>query len=210
MAFGAGAIASRLLLDFSNFAGGFAQVRSLVGSFPSLISSFMANPLLGLAHVATEAMESVKGAVESVVASVHQVTVEANKAGVSSGFLKQLGAAGKTVDADLGSIAHGVAFLARNAAEAADGLDKAREKYNDTLKKHGKAAADAEFELQGPAKAFADLGIAVTDAAGKIKPTEQLFFEVADAIKALPDAGAADARRRWTCSAAAGSRWCRS
>lgn len=82
--------------------------------------------------------------------------------GVNVEALQRLGHAAELSGVGVSNMRAALGQLVRNAGEAANGSEQAR-------------------------KRFADLGVSVTDAAGNLKGTDQLFMEVADAIAATPN-----------------------
>jgi hypothetical protein len=92
---------------------------------------------------------------------IRAVQINAAIAGVSESFFKGIAGAARESGIGAEELAHSLAFLSRNAAEAAEG--------NATV-----------------AASFAKLGVAVKDSAGNIRPTEAIFNDVVDAIAALP------------------------
>jgi phage-related protein len=163
MPFDSGSIASVLGLDVSPFAQGMLQAQGIAQLFPSVVTNFLANPLLGMIAVAKEAAGAVADAFTSIGDAADNAGEAAAKVGVSVSFLTTVG----KVAADAGSSVEGFAdslrFLGKNAADVLDG--------------------NAEM-----AKAFRSLGVSVTDATGRLKGTEPLFYEVVDAMNALPSA----------------------
>src|SRR5690348_3559047 len=121
MSFDAGAITGSLELDISHFAHGMIEATSISELFPEVVRSFMANPLLGLIDLAEEAAKSIREAFESTSEAVHALGVESIRAGVSAQFLEGLGDAARSQKVGIEEIAHSMAFLNRNIAEAASG-----------------------------------------------------------------------------------------
>jgi TP901 family phage tail tape measure protein len=163
-------ISSTLGLDVSPFAKGIAEANGLASAFGSTVATFMANPLLGVIQIASQAGRAIVSGFGAAIDAIREIGSAADDAGeaaerlgVSVEFLTGIGAA----FADAGSSAQGFSealkFLNKNAGEAAQG--------NKDL-----------------ASAFAQIGVSVTGAGGELKGTEQLFFEVADAIASLPTA----------------------
>jgi hypothetical protein len=174
MSFDAGAITSKLGLDVSGFSKGMLEANSIASIFPQTVTNFMANPMLGFLGVVKSVFSQAKQIVEGFTLGVKGAFLElaheadnlgeaAEKVGVSVGFLSGVGTVASDAGASLESLGEAMKFLNNNAADAAS----------------GNAVT---------AKAFADLGMSVRDAAGNLKSGETLFFEVADAIKELPTA----------------------
>ena len=100
----------------------------------------------------------VLGAVEAADA-VEKTSV---KLGISTDALQELQHAANLSGVDAGSLAGSLGFLARNSAEAARGTLQAQE-------------------------GFTALGIGVTDAHGKVLPTEDLLMRVAGAMEGVKE-----------------------
>lgn len=162
MSFDAGSIMSTLGLDASPYAGGMLQATSIAQMFPSTVTAFMANPLLGVISLTKDVASAVSAMVASAIStleSMDNIGDMAANLGVSAGFLDSFQAVGKMNGAnDAGEI---LKFLAKNAADAAHGSDTA-------------------------AAAFRRLGVNVRDATGNIRPVADLLFDVADGMKAIP------------------------
>jgi methyl-accepting chemotaxis protein len=169
MSFSAGSIFSTLGLDISNFESGFLQSQALMETMPSAVSSFMASPLLGLVNIAETAMEGVIAAIREGISVVNEMGEKfdhlgetAQRAGVSVEFLTGVGAAAKDAGSSVEGVADAMKFLNNNAADAATGSETA-------------------------AAAFAQIGVSVTDGAGKLRSGESIFYDVADAIARIED-----------------------
>lgn len=161
MSFDAGAITSTLGLDISPFGKGMLEANALAAVFPQTVTTFLANPLLGLISIAEKAASAIKSAFVGVASAADNAGEAAEKVGVSVEFLTGIGAVAKDAGSSVEGLGDAMKFLNNNAADAAAGNQTA-------------------------IKAFGDLGISVTDAAGQLKGGEAIFFEVADAIASLP------------------------
>src|SRR4051812_30144664 len=129
MSFDAGAIVGSLEFDISPYAQGMLEATSIAHLFPHIVQEFLANPLLGLIGIAEEAAHFIREAFESVAEAAHDLGIEAERAGVSAGFLGKIGAAAKGSKTSIEEVAHSMAFLNRNAAEAAAGNKTAMESF---------------------------------------------------------------------------------
>jgi hypothetical protein len=156
-------IASVLGLDVNPFTSGMSQVTSVASVFPSVVTSFMGGPLLGLIDIASSAASAIKSAFLDVAASADNAGESAQKLGVSTEFLTGMGRAAADAGASMDSFQDALKFVNKNAAEAAGGSK----------------------EVQA---AFASIGVSVKDASGNMKGTEALWAEVAAGINAIPDA----------------------
>jgi hypothetical protein len=163
MSFSAGAITGSIGLDISEYSHSMLEATSIAHIFPSTVTSFLASPLLGLVDIAKRAGEAIVGAFTSVGRAADNAGEAAERAGVSVEFLTSVGAAAKDSGSSVQGLGDALKFLNNNAADAASGNEQT-------------------------AKNFTDLGVSVTSAGGKLKGTEALFFELADAIAKLPTA----------------------
>lgn len=160
MSFDAGAITSTLGIDVSPFAQGMLQANAIMSVFPQSVTNFLANPLLGLIGLAKDAAAALKNVFMSVGKAADDMGEAADRAGVSVEFLSTVGQVAKDSGSSVQGLGEALKFLGNNAADAAAGNEAA-------------------------IKAFASIGVEFADASGKIKPAEQLFYQVADAIKGL-------------------------
>jgi phage-related tail protein len=154
-----GGILISLGLDSAQFTTGLKKAESNLASFGKTAA-------IGLAAVATAAVAAssalglaVKGAIDHADA----LSKSAQKAGVTVEALSRLEYAAKLSDVSLEGLTSGLAKLAKAMSDA-------------TISKTSTAAI-----------AFKALGVSVTDATGKLRPTEVVFNEVADKLAQLED-----------------------
>lgn len=159
--FDAGSIASSLGLDLSEFSAGFIQAESIMRIFPAQVTTFLANPLLGLIDIAKSAASAVKGAVLEIANAADNAGEAAERAGVTVEWLTRL----QPVAADAGASA---------------------EELGNSLKFLNKATGEAFAGNKTALASFENLGISILDAGGNLKSTQTLFMDVANAIAALP------------------------
>lgn len=168
--FDAGGISGFLNLDTSGFTGGMLNAEAMMQAFPQVVTSFLANPLLGFIEVGKMAADAAIAvgsawldAIKQIGGAADDAGETAAKLGVSTEFLTGWGAA----FADAGSSAEGLAdalkFLNKNAAEAAGGSETA-------------------------VKAFNQLGISQDFVKANLGNTEAMARKVFDALGALPTA----------------------
>lgn len=104
-------------------------------------------------------------AIKGQIDSADELSKAASKFGIPIEALSQLAYAGKLSDVSLDTLGTALGRLSRNMADAAAG--------------------------SGPAvAAFANLGVSATDAEGNLRPTQDVLFDVADAISRMPDGAA--------------------
>jgi hypothetical protein len=146
---------------------GMLEANTIAAAFPAVVTSFLANPLLGVVQVAEKAasavikaMGAIKDTFLDVARAADNLGESAEKAGVTVEFLSGIGYAAKDSGASVEALADAMKFLNKNAS-------------------------DANIGEEGPVKAFALLGVSVQDATGKLKNGENLFYDVADAISSL-------------------------
>lgn len=168
MSFVAGAISGGLDWDTQSFEKGFLRVEALTQTFPSIVTNFMASPMLGLVGVATMAMTGVVGAIKSGVRlmidafnesleNADKINDMATNVGVGVEALSGLGLAAQQAGSGVEEMADAFKFLGKNVAEALAG---------------GKEQASI----------FRGLGISLKDAAGQSRPLEEIMFDLADAM----------------------------
>lgn len=128
------------------------------------------------------AMGAAAGAVAAlikVIEQLHSVTLEAAAdvdelvsesmvTGLSTQTLQQLKYAENLIDVSSGTITASLTKLTANMAKARDGNDKL-------------------------AEAFSSLGVSITDASGQLRPAEEAFYEVVDALGAIKNGTERDA-----------------
>jgi hypothetical protein len=163
--FDAGSIASKLGLDVNDYAQGMLQAETIAHAFPPIVSAFLANPLLAVVEIAGEVGSALIEAFKSSQEQADKLNDMATNAGVAVEALSGLGLVAGQAGSGLETVADAYKFLGKNAAEVAQG--------------NKSVASD-----------FARIGVSATDAAGNVRPLEDIMFDVADAIAALP-AGAA-------------------
>lgn len=144
-------------------AQGMLQSQAIMRLFPSQVQSFLANPLLGLADTVRSVFRGIKGAILDVVDQFDNFSDMADRYGVAPEFLSSIAPIASSVGASIEGLGQGLAIMQRQQVEAA----------------RGSATAAAAFQ---------SLGIAIRDSRGNLRGTEDLFFDVAEAIRQLPTA----------------------
>jgi hypothetical protein len=86
--------------------------------------------------------------------------------------------------------------IEKSANLSAEAVKAAAEKTADSIKKAAEAPGELSAEMEelgltgkGASKAFAELGIALTDSAGKMRPLDQIMLDLADRFSQMPDGG---------------------
>jgi hypothetical protein len=86
--------------------------------------------------------------------------------------------------------------IEKSAAASAEAVKAAADKATDALKQSAGAPGELSEEMEelglsgkGASKAFAELGIALTDSAGKMRPLDQIMLDLADRFSQMPDGG---------------------
>jgi hypothetical protein len=164
----AGAMASKLGLDLSGYTSGMLQATSIASVFPQTVTSFLANPLLGLIDVAKNVTSAITSAVQTWLSAVTEfgnraddVGDKAAALGVSTDFLSGWGAAFQDAGSSAEGLGEALKFVSDNAQEAVRG---------------NKTAAEA----------FHQIGINVDFLRGNLGDTEALMRKTVDAIAGLP------------------------
>jgi len=164
MSFQAGAITGKLEFDIGEYTRGMMQVESIAHLFPSVVTSFLANPLLG-------AIDTLKDLAKTVVDfSVECVT----------GF----GEAGH----EIGEMSTALGMSAQSFQEVAAIFgtgQQALQKAAETLKFLGKSADDAMHGQETAQKAFARLGVSAEDLQMGMTDLPNLLMKVSDGLASL-------------------------
>ena len=178
MPFDAGAIASTMSLDTSGFAQGMLQAQGLAELFPSVVTNFIANPLLGIVSAAEQMASAVKNAFTSLASDARAVGNAAQQAGVSVGFLSTVG---KASEVGVNGLADSFKFLNRNLAETQE-KTPAGEQLAATFAKAGISAADLKAAISGGTAGLENLFLRIGDGvshlgsnAEKTRLTMELF-----------------------------------
>ena len=157
MSFDAGAIVARLGMDRSGFTGGIIKAQGLTNLLGSNISTFLANPLLGVANMAKQAF----GAISKLVTGTAKLADEYAKLGKATGasveFLSGMSHAAELSGASFNDFRQGFERLIKSAGDAAEGTGES-------------------------VSAFRALGVSVTDASGQLRPMQQIFLDVAQGL----------------------------
>ena len=111
---------------------------------------------------AKEATTALVGFATETAEYANSIGDASQKTGVGVMALQELVYAAQYSDLELGDLTVGLKFLSGNMVESAD------------------AGSDA-------AKAMSRVGVSARDASGKIRPTEDVLLDVADAFRAMPD-----------------------
>lgn len=156
MAWDAGAILSKLKMDDSSFAGGILKAQGLTSLLGNSISTFLANPMLGVANFAKRAV----GGLLDVADAADKIGKMSKATGASTEFLSGLAHAAELSGSSLGAVESAFPRLVRAASEAAAGTGRS-------------------------AQAFDKLGISAKNADGSIRNTEQLFMDAAQALSGM-------------------------
>jgi hypothetical protein len=197
-------------LDLSGFTSGMLQAEGLSELFPSVITDFIANPVLALVDVFKEAGEAalemgveLKDVVMEVGNAAANMSLAAEKAGISIEEFSTLAAVGKTVGVSMESLSAGFKLLQRNAEDAVNGsMPKMAEEFNrlgistDFLKEH-LADPGAIFDaIQRAIQALPDqaerttaslqlLGRGASDLGPLLNMNKQTYDGVAASLKSL-------------------------
>lgn len=164
MSFLAGSIIGTLGLETGGFTQGFLKAEALTNTFPSIITNFMANPLLGLAGLAKSVFSEIAGtmkeAFDASQENADKLNDMATNAGVAVDALSGLGLAASQAGSSTESVADSFKFLGKNIAEAMDGNKEA-------------------------VTTFGRLGVAFQDVAGNARPLEDVWFDLSDALASM-------------------------
>lgn len=161
MSLNGGKIEASLGLNVAPYTQSMLQASSLAQQFPNVVTSFLANPLLGLTHTLQEVGSIFAATFSSFVNQADDLGDLANSIGVTVENLSALGLVAQQSGGDAQQMADGYRMLGKQIGEALGGSESAM-------------------------AAFEKLGITIADASGKARPLEAVMMDVADAIKSLP------------------------
>ena len=157
MSFSAGSITSALGLDVSPFGQGMLEAQTIMGMFPDLVTSFLANPLLGVVNLLAEVGGAMVNAFSAATDNADKLNDMATATGVNVEQLSALGLVAGQAGSGLESMGDAFKFLGKNAAEAADGNKEA-------------------------VQAFADLGISQDQVKAGMTDLPGLMLKISDAM----------------------------
>ena len=140
-------------IDKNSFTGAMARL------------GFLRQGFLAVGEVVSAAGIVLKAFTTDLVEDADHIATLAEKLGISTDAVQELGHAARLSDTDIGSMEQGLKFLAINADKAASGSKEA-----------------AEY--------FKRIGVSVKDASGKMKPLDALLRDVATGVKGLDNQAA--------------------
>lgn len=156
--FDAGTILGRLRLDNSGFAQGILQSQALTATLGGNITAFIANPWVGVVNLVKQAAGAYWDFVRDTARQADQFAKIARATGANVEFLSGMAHAARLSGVDYRSFEMALSRLIASARDAQQGLPEAK-------------------------RAFDELGISAVDGAGKLRPTEELFLDIAEAIR---------------------------
>lgn len=157
-----GDMIGRMGVDLSGFTGGLLKAEGMTNVFGSKISTFLANPLLGVIGAAKDAAGAIISLVSDTAAAADEFSKLSQQTGMSIEMLSGLDHAAKISGASTGSLQMAMRKLVSTASDADKGVAGAKDK-------------------------FAALGISIYDAGGNLKNMDELFLTVADSVKGIED-----------------------
>jgi hypothetical protein len=167
MAFDAGTILGHLTLDQSGFTSGILQAQGMTQLLGSTISGALVHPILAAVmatkELATWTAAFVKGAVTGAADAADSIGKLSQATGTSTEFLSGLSYAADLADVGFEQLKMGIGQMINALADAAKGTGPA-------------------------AEAFARLGVSATDGAGNLRGAEDVFLDVAEALKNVGNA----------------------
>lgn len=152
----------RLVADTRRFSGDIDRARGDLNSFGQQAAAIAKRVGVGLAATATAAGLGLLAMAKSAIDAADHLNDLAKATGISTENLSQLQFAAEQSGTDLEGLSTGLRKLAKNAIEAAGGS-------------------------KGLAEAFGRIGVSVTDSNGRVKDTEALLGDVADAFSQYAD-----------------------
>lgn len=171
-------------------AGGkFEGFKSVLSGIGPLIKGTI-TVVLGLAAAVAGITASIGGLVFSSADAAAQLVDLSAKTGISTTQLQELSYIGDQVGTSLDTITGAQARLIRSMAGAQDQTQTYAEKLAEA-KKAGKDVGD--IELGDAAKAFQELGVAVTDSNGQLRSNQDVFNDTIDALGKIQNPAERDA-----------------
>jgi len=162
--FDVGSIFSKLVLNSADFKSGLDEAKKRAIDFGEELKNQHKNvEKLGTTMAAAGAV--VTGALGAMVAStasyVSEMVSLERRTGMAQDVLAGLGQAADETGVEIGTLQMGLGLLARKAYEASEGNDAAQ-------------------------KVFTRMGVSATDSAGKLRPMNDVLYDVADKFKSMP------------------------
>ncbi|RVB44704.1 phage tail tape measure protein, partial [Mesorhizobium sp. M7A.F.Ca.CA.001.06.1.1] len=172
--------------DFQKFTASLSKARSDLTSFVRNVA------LLGtsLTAVAGTAGAALFGLAKSSGEVADQAGKSAEKTGLQTEAYTRLAFAAEMADVGNDQFVSGMSKLNRALAEAVKGSDKAGDTIDAAgvkVTKFGGATEKAADKTKAAGNIFDRLGVKIKDINGKLRPTEDIVLDVADAFARLPD-----------------------
>lgn len=121
MSFDAGSITSALGLDVSEFSSGMLQAQSVMSLFPSTVTNFMVNPILGVIGLLEQAATAAFSTFSKFTGVADHMNDLAQATGVGVEFLSAFGKAAETSGSNVDDLAEAFKFLGKHVSEALGG-----------------------------------------------------------------------------------------
>lgn len=158
MAFNAGEILGFLRLDKSGFSSGILEAQGLTSLLGNTISSFLGNPLVGVANIAKQAVSGIIDLVTTTANAADEFSKLSQATGASVEFLSGLKYAGDLSGAGMDQITASINRLVKGMGEVAEGKS-------------------------GPAvEALRAMGVSAADSGGQLRNVQDVYLDVADAL----------------------------
>lgn len=119
--FDAGSIIGKLDFDISDYTRGMMQANGIAQVFPSVVSNFLASPLLGLVDVAKKAAGAIVSLFTEMTDRADAMNDMANQIGVSTEWLSRMEFAASQAGAGMEDVSQGMRFFHRAIQEATSG-----------------------------------------------------------------------------------------
>ncbi len=189
MAFDAGSIVARLGLDGSGFAAGILNAQGLTSLLGSSISGFLANPLLGVANAAKQAVGAIQDLVLGTAASADQFAKMAKATGASVEWLSGMKHAAELSGTSMEAVSASVNKLAKGLSDAKAGTGEAAS----ALKALGVSAVESDGSLRNVQDVYLDVATALAgmdNQTQRAAAAQRLFGESAGQLVPLLAEGA--------------------
>ena len=121
MPFNAGSITSALGLDISEFSAGMIEAQGIMAIFPSAVTNFMVNPLLGVVGLLEQVAKYFVSTFSELTDAADHMNDLSQATGVGTDFLSAFGKVAETNGASVDQLAESYKFLGKNVSDALAG-----------------------------------------------------------------------------------------
>ena len=156
----------------------------------SLAADAVKNGLKSLANLAKDMASALWDATKAGMGYADEILALSTTTGIATDTLQEFSYMEGIADVETSTIAKSVQKLKKSMSEA----ESQNKKYNDKMAeaakitdKQKRAAKEASIELGSTAASFKKLGVSLTDNNGKMRKSEDVFFDIIDALSKIDD-----------------------